>query len=96
MVNSADAARLGLVHGGRALVTSRVGAVELPVEVTDDIMPGVVSIPHGWGHDLPGMRMAVAQRHAGVNANRLTDDLRLDRLSGTAVLNGVPVELKAI
>jgi len=96
VVNSADAARLGLVHGGRALVTSRVGAVELPVEVTDDIMPGVVSIPHGWGHDLPGMRMAVAQRHAGVNANRLTDDLRLDRLSGTAVLNGVPVELKAI
>jgi anaerobic selenocysteine-containing dehydrogenase len=64
------------------------------VEITDDIAPGVVSIPHGWGHDLPGMEMAVAREHAGVNTNRLTDDVRLDPLSGTAVLNGVPVELK--
>jgi anaerobic selenocysteine-containing dehydrogenase len=94
VVNSADAKRIGLVAGGRALVTSRVGAVELPVEITDDIAPGVVSIPHGWGHDLPGMEMAVAREHAGVNTNRLTDDVRLDPLSGTAVLNGVPVELK--
>ena len=79
--------------GGLARVTSRVGQVELPVEITDDIAPGVVSIPHGWGHDLPGMEMSVAGEHAGVNTNRLTDDLRLDPLSGTAVLNGIPVEL---
>ena len=94
VVNSADAERIGLVAGGLAAVRSRVGAVELPVEITDDIAPGVVSIPHGWGHDLPGMEMAVAQEHAGVNTNRLTDDMRLDPLSGNAVLNGVPIELK--
>lgn len=96
LVSSADAARLGLVDGGRARVTSRVGAVELPVEVTDDIAPGVVSIPHGWGHDAPGTRLTVASGQSGVNVNRLTDDLRVDPLSGTAVLNGVPVRLEPL
>ncbi|OLE21465.1 MAG: molybdopterin-binding oxidoreductase [Actinobacteria bacterium 13_1_20CM_3_71_11] len=96
VVNRGDAARLGLVDGGRAAVTSRVGRVELTVEVTDDIAPGVVSIPHGWGHDRPGTELSVASRHAGVNTNRLTDDLRVDPLSGTAVLNGVPVEIAAV
>jgi anaerobic selenocysteine-containing dehydrogenase len=93
VVNRADAARLGLVAGGRAEVTSRVGRVELTVEVSDDIAPGVVSIPHGWGHDRPGAELSVARRHAGVNSNLLTDDLRVDPLSGTAVLNGVPVRV---
>ena len=93
VVNSADARRLALVHGGQARVTSRVGEVDLTVEVTDDIAPGVVSIPHGWGHDLPGMELSVAQQHAGVNSNRLTDDLSIDPLSGNAVLNGVPVQV---
>ena len=96
VVNRGDAARLGLVDGGRAAVTSRVGRVELTVEVTDDIAPGVVSIPHGWGHDRPGTELSVASRHAGVNTNRLTDDLRVDPLSGTAVLNGVPVQIAAV
>ena len=96
VVNRADAARLGLVAGGRAEVTSRVGRVELPVEVSDDIAPGVVSIPHGWGHDRPGAELSVARRHAGVNSNLLTDDLLVDPLSGTAVLNGVPVKLAPI
>jgi anaerobic selenocysteine-containing dehydrogenase len=93
VVNRADAQRLGLVDGGKAQVTSRVGKVELTVEVTDDIAPGVVSIPHGWGHDRPGAELSVASRHAGVNANVLTDDLHVDPLSGTAVLNGVPVDI---
>lgn len=93
VVNRSDAVKLGLTDGGLARVTSRVGAVELPVEVTDDIAPGVVSIPHGWGHDAPGTRLTVASGQSGVNVNRLTDDLRLDPLSGTAVLNGVPVSL---
>jgi anaerobic selenocysteine-containing dehydrogenase len=93
-VNPADAERIGLVAGGRARVTSRVGEVSLPVEITDAIAPGVVSIPHGFGHDLPGVEMSVARtRSAGVNSNLLTDDLTLDPLSGTAVLNGVPVEV---
>ena len=96
VVNRGDADRLGLVAGGLAAVTSRIGRVQLTVEVTDDIAPGVVSIPHGWGHDRPGMQMSVATQHAGVNTNRLTDDLRLDPLSGTAVLNGIPVEIAAV
>jgi anaerobic selenocysteine-containing dehydrogenase len=96
VVNSADARRLSLLPGGLARVTSRVGEVELTVEVTDDIAPGVVSIPHGWGHDLPGMEVSVARQHAGVNSNRLTDDLSIDPLSGTAVLNGVPVRVAPV
>jgi anaerobic selenocysteine-containing dehydrogenase len=93
VINRTDAARLGLASGDRAEVTSRVGRVELPVEVSDDIAPGVVSIPHGWGHDRPGAELSVASRHAGVNSNILTDDLNVDPLSGTAVLNGVPVRV---
>jgi anaerobic selenocysteine-containing dehydrogenase len=58
--------------------------------VTDGIRPGVVSIPHGWGHDLPGVELSVARRHAGVNTNVLVDD-DVDPVSGTAILNGVPV-----
>jgi anaerobic selenocysteine-containing dehydrogenase len=93
-VNRGDAARLGLTEGGPARVTSRVGVVELTVEVTDDIAPGVVSIPHGFGHDLPGVEMSVARGEpAGVNTNVLTDDLHIDPLSGNAVLNGVPVRV---
>jgi anaerobic selenocysteine-containing dehydrogenase len=91
-----DAERLGLSDGARARVRSRAGAVEVPVEVTADIMPGVVSIPHGWGHDAPGTRMAVAAAHPGVNANVLTDELELDVPSGNAVFNGVPVEVEPV
>jgi anaerobic selenocysteine-containing dehydrogenase len=92
-VHPDDASSMGLVDGGRAKVTSRVGTVVVPIEVTDGIRPGVVSLPHGWGHDLPGAELDVAARHAGVNSNLLTDDLAVDALSGTAVLNGIPVEL---
>ena len=95
-VHPTDATRLGLVDGGRAVVRSRAGKVEIPVEVTDSIRPGVVSIPHGWGHDVAGTRTAVATAHAGVNTNLLTDDTLLDALSGTAVLNGIPVEVEPV
>ncbi|GLY53250.1 molybdopterin-dependent oxidoreductase [Lentzea sp. NBRC 102530] len=93
LVNPGDADRLGLTDGEPAQVTSRVGEVEVLVEVTADIAPGVVSMPHGWGHDQPGTRLTVANEHAGVNVNLLTDDLRLDPLSGTAVLNGTRVRV---
>jgi anaerobic selenocysteine-containing dehydrogenase len=93
-VHPTDATRLGLADGARARVTSRAGTVEVPVEVTDAIMPGVVSIPHGWGHDLPGMRIQVASVHAGVNSNRLADELAIDPLSGNAVLCGIPVAIE--
>ena len=54
-------------------------------------MPGVVSVPHGWGHDLPGIKLSVATAHAGANSNRLTDEYAIDPVSGNAVLNGIPV-----
>ena len=90
-VNPADAERFGLVPGGVAAVTSRAGSVVVPVEVTDTIMEGVVSIPHGWGHDTEGARMSVAADNAGVNSNLLADETLVDALSGNAVLNGIPV-----
>ncbi len=95
-VHPDDAARLGLTHGATARVTSRVGVVEAPVEVTDGIVPGVVSLPHGWGHDLDGIRMAVAQARPGVNSNVLADEELIDPLSGNAVLNGIPVTVAPV
>jgi anaerobic selenocysteine-containing dehydrogenase len=92
-VHPGDAARLGLADGEAAVVRSRAGAIVVPVEVTEDVMPGVVSIPHGWGHDLPGVSLGVAGEHAGANSNVLADELLVEPLSGTAVLNGIPVEL---
>jgi anaerobic selenocysteine-containing dehydrogenase len=94
-VHPGDAQRLGLADGEDAVVRSRTGAIVVPVEVTEDVMPGVVSIPHGWGHDLPGVALGVAGEHAGTNSNVLADELLLEPLSGTAVLNGIPVELTA-
>ena len=88
-----DASRLGVTD--LAVVTGPGGKLEVPVEITDAIRPGVVSLPHGWGHSAPGTRMSVAAGHPGVNVNSLFDDSLMDPLSGTAVLNGVPVEVTA-
>jgi anaerobic selenocysteine-containing dehydrogenase len=95
LVHPGDAARLGLEDGGRARVRSRVGEVTVPVSVTEEMMPGVVSLPHGFGHDAEGVRLSVARRHAGVNSNLLADETLLDTVSGNAVLNGIPVEVSA-
>jgi anaerobic selenocysteine-containing dehydrogenase len=95
-VHPDDAARWGLADGGAATLSGRVGAVEVPVEVTDAVRTGVVSLPHGWGHDLDGVRLDVAGRHAGVNANVVADDLLVDVLSGNAVLNGIPVSVTPV
>lgn len=92
-VHPEDAGRLGLADGGRARVTSDGGSLEVPVEVTEAVRRGVVSLPHGWGHDRAGSRLSVASAEPGVNVNQLLDGTRLDPLSGTAVLNGFPVEL---
>jgi anaerobic selenocysteine-containing dehydrogenase len=96
LVHPDDARRLGLDDGAPAEVASRAGTVTIPVEVTDTIRPGVVSIPHGWGHDRPGVRLGVAGRHAGVNSNVLAEEDRFDPLSGTAVLNGIPVTVRPL
>ncbi len=93
-VHPDDAARFGLRNGALARIASRVGTVEAPVEITDAVMPGVVSLPHGWGHDRPGTAMRVAAAHPGANSNRLADDDFLDPLSGNAVLNGIPVTVE--
>lgn len=90
-VHPEDAARLGLADGAAATVTADGGELTAPVEITDSVRTGVVSLPHGWGHSRPGTRMSVAAARPGVNVNQLLDGSRLDPLSGTAVLNGIPV-----
>ncbi len=95
-VHPADATRLGVAEGDTVRIHSRVGAVEVPVEVTDSVREGVVSLPHGWGHGAPGTRMSVASGKAGVNSNILTDDSKMDPLSGNAVLNAIPVTLSRV
>jgi anaerobic selenocysteine-containing dehydrogenase len=77
-------------------VSSPTGEITIPVEVTDGIMPGVVSIPHGWGHDREGAALGVAAEHAGANSNLLADDSRVDAVTGNAVLNGIPVDLAPV
>src|ERR671910_2285622 len=88
-----DAERLGLADGETARISSAAGSLEAPVETTEDIMPGVVSIPHGWGHGAAGARMDVAAEHAGVNSNVLAGEPPVEPLSGNAVLNGIRVEV---
>ncbi len=95
MMNPQDSQRLNLSNEQAVDVCSTVGSIQLPVEITDAIMPGVISIPHGWGHNKQGTRWSKAQRHAGQSVNSLTDDSQIDELSGNAVLNGVPVTVKA-
>ena len=90
-----DAERLGLADGELARISSAAGSLDAPVETTEDIMRGVVSIPHGWGHGAEGVRMGVASAHAGVNSNVLADESMVEPLSGNAVLNGIPVEVSA-
>ena len=94
-IHPQDAARLGLADGSPATVTSSTGKVVAPVEITEDIRPGVVSMPYGWGHDLEGVRLSVAADNPGVNVNRLTPTDEIDPLSGNAVLNGIPVSIAA-
>jgi anaerobic selenocysteine-containing dehydrogenase len=89
-----DAASLGLADGDRARVRSRAGSIDVPVEITAGIMRGVASVPHGWGHDAPGIRLGVAAAHAGVNCNLLADEAAIDPLSGNAVLNGTPITIE--
>jgi len=90
-----DMQQRGLADGAQVTVSSRTGSVRIAVQSSADMMPGVVSIPHGWGHDREGVRMAIAAQHAGVSANDLTDAQLLDPLSGNAAVNGVPVQVQA-
>ncbi|MBE7481698.1 MAG: molybdopterin-dependent oxidoreductase [Polyangiaceae bacterium] len=96
LIHPDDARAREISQGDRVRVRSRVGEVELPVEVSDEVMRGVVSIPHGFGHDRPGTALGVAERHAGASINDLTDPERVDAVTGAAAFSGVPVEVTRI
>lgn len=96
MMNPDDARARGVTAGEAVRVSSRVGSVVVPVEVTAEVPPGVVCLPHGYGHDRPGTLLAVARDAAGVSVNDLTDEARLDALTGTAALSGVPVSVARV
>jgi anaerobic selenocysteine-containing dehydrogenase len=96
MMHPQDMADLGIEPGSRVTVSSRVGSVSVAVESTDDMMPGVVSLPHGFGHNRPGIHMQTAAKHAGVSCNDVTDEAYLDALSGNAAVNGVPVTVYTV
>ncbi len=93
LVHPQDAGRFGICDGALARVTSAAGAVDVAAEVTEDIRPGVVSLPHGWGHNLSGTRLSVANDHAGVNTNVLAPGTFVDVISGNAAVNGIPVTI---
>ena len=93
LVHPRDAAAAGLKDGATAEVRSAAGRVVVPVEVTDEIMPGVVSLPHGYGHGREGVGWQHAAANPGVSINDLTDDQRVDAVSGNAAFSGTPVEV---
>jgi anaerobic selenocysteine-containing dehydrogenase len=96
LMHPSDAAHRQLSSGQTVVVRSRVGSVELPLEISDEMMPGVVSIPHGWGHARDGVQLSVAREHAGQSINDLTDEQAIDALCGTAAFNGISVSVEAV
>jgi anaerobic selenocysteine-containing dehydrogenase len=96
MVHPDDARSRHLADGDRARLGSATGTIDVPVEVSDGMLRGVVSLPHGWGHNRDGVRLSVAREHAGVSANDVTSDRHLDTLSGNAAFNGVAVTVRRV
>jgi anaerobic selenocysteine-containing dehydrogenase len=96
LVHPADAARLGLADGGRARIANGDRSIDVTVSLTDEMMPGVVSLPHGWGHDQPGTRLRLAAERPGANLNAILDEHLRDPLSGNAVLGGVPIQMRPL
>ncbi|MGI9284933.1 MAG: molybdopterin-dependent oxidoreductase, partial [Pseudomonadales bacterium] len=96
LMNPEDIAACQLSDGAQASLKSRVGQERVTVLACNDMMPGCVSLPHGWGHNRPGIQLSVASEHSGVNVNDLTDDQELDPISGNAALNGIKVEVRAL
>jgi len=95
LVHPADAARRGVTDAAPARLIGASGhAVTVEVKISAEVMPGAISLPHGWGHDLPGIHLEVAARRPGANLNALLDENLRDPLSGNAVLSGVPVRLE--
>jgi anaerobic selenocysteine-containing dehydrogenase len=94
LMHPSDAAARGLATGDTAVLASKVGGVRVPVEISDEIMAGVVSLPHGWGHDREGTRLGVARTVPGASVNDVTSEDHFDALSGTAALSGLAVEVR--
>ncbi|RSK29100.1 molybdopterin oxidoreductase family protein [Bacillus sp. HMF5848] len=95
-MNPHDAMDVNIEDGDAVKITSRVGTIEIDVKLQEDIKRGVVSIPHGWGHQFEDTRMQIARKHAGVNVNDLSDSNVMDAVSGNAVFNGIPVNIEKI
>src|SRR5262249_25557609 len=95
-VSPVDAERHGLVDREPAVLSSAAGEIEVPVEVSDEMMPGVVSLPHGWGHSRPGVRLGVASKHPGASINDGTSQPVIDEVTGTAALSGQWVKVRAV
>lgn len=93
MIHPDDAKKAKLNNGDTALIKSRVGMLHIETQITEDMMQGVISIPHGWGHSMPNTQLQIAAKYPGVNLNTLSDDQFVDKLTGTAVFNGIPVTL---
>lgn len=96
MLHPEDAARLQIENGSLVRISSRVGSIDLPAEITSEIMLGVVSVPHGFGHDRDGIKLGIASQHAGVSLNDITDEQYFDALTGVAALNGLPVQIESV
>ena len=94
LIHPDDARKRGIMEGQEVQVVSKVGAIRIKAELSSEMMPGVVSIPHGWGHGLEGVQMEVARAHPGISINNLTDHKRIDRLTGNAAFSGVPVRIE--
>jgi anaerobic selenocysteine-containing dehydrogenase len=95
LMNEKDAERLNFTNHQRVKVSSRVGEIEIPLEITEKIMSGVVSIPHGYGHGRDGVRLDIANMHAGVSLNDLTDEMQIDELTGNAAFSNVRVNVSS-
>ncbi|MPY79062.1 MAG: hypothetical protein GEV04_11315 [Actinophytocola sp.] len=96
LIHPDDTERVGVIDREWAVLSSRVGEVEVPVEVSDAMLPGVVSLPHGWGHGRDGVRLGVASAHPGASINDVTDEQCVDELTGTAALSGQRVRVRAV
>ena len=95
-MNDADAKDLEFENNQTVRVSSRVGEIEIPLEITGKIMRGVVSIPHGYGHGRSGVRLDIAKAHAGVSINDLTDETQIDELTGNAAFSNIFVRIEAV
>jgi anaerobic selenocysteine-containing dehydrogenase len=93
LMNRRDAERRRIADGDTVSIVSRTGRIEVPAELSDEMMPGVVSLPHGWGHARDGVRLRVAERVAGASINDVTDGAAIDPLSGNAAFSGLPVQV---